>query len=267
MPKRKRVGQAPRGYKKRKFSARKRSKTFAKRVTKIIQKQEEKKHTEFGAQNAYLTVYPSIVYAYNNYNNIILTPSSGYTITQGAGVNQRIGNKIKVVKAMLKLIFYPTVYDATNNPAPQPQDLRIIIAHNKNSPTAGGNVDSNFFDVGNSTAAPTGNLLDMLTPINKDVWVVSRDFRTKVGSAIDTGTGSSAPAQYFANNDYKYNVIKNVDVTKAFPSHITWNDTTTTPTSFAVQLIMLASQANGGAPANALPLQWAWYVKLTYTDD
>lgn len=178
-------------------------------------------------------------------------PNSSVPMAQGTGSSDRIGNKIRVIKVTMRLIINVAPYDATTNPFPQPTDVRMLILHAKNNPTDVV-VSSTFFEENNSTGAPDDNLFDMLHAVNKDVYVVSHDQLFKCGNAINQGTGGQVAAQYMSNNDYKFNHIIKLDVTKMFPKTIQFNDASSIPTSFQPTLVMLGAQGDGGTNSAAI---------------
>lgn len=193
-------------------------------------------------------------------------PGADVSLNQGVGSSDRIGNKIRVVKATLHVVIYPNPYQAETNPAPQPMDVRALILHSKNNPTDVV-VSSTFFETNNSTSSPQDDLRDMVFPVNRDDYVVSSDRHYKIGYSSSEGTGSLAGAQNFANNDYKFNQLITQDVTHAFPSVITFNDTSAIPTSFQPTLVVLAAQADGGVGTSGrVPLTMTCNCVLEYTD-
>ena len=200
-------------------------------------------------------------------NNVIeLGPNSAQPLTQGTGNSDRIGNKIRVKKATLQIILYPNGYDNVSNPFPRPQDVRLMIVHAKNNPTDVV-VSSTYFDANNSTTSPADNLFDMIRPINKDDYVVSVDRRVKVGNAINEGTGFVMTDAYFSNNDYKYNQLITWDITSAFPTNITFNDTSAIPTSFQPTLVAMTALATGDTSGAAtIPVTMWSNCILEYTD-
>lgn len=124
-------------YKKR---AVKRSKsTFAKRVSAVLQRKAEHKMVINSASNYmpnYLVGTPL---------QIQLTPnSSTLVISQGDGQGSRTGNRVKTVSCKIKGIMYPTGYSNTQNSAPSPQDIRIVISRNRVNPTTAPGF-TNFF--------------------------------------------------------------------------------------------------------------------------
>lgn len=242
-------------------------KDVAKLIKQVMGRSTEKKLW----QNTSITrdLQPFSVGALFTDNVFEMGPSSVNSLNQGVGSSDRIGNKIRVLKATLRVILYPLPYDVEGsfqNPAPKPQDVRLMIVHSKNNPTDVV-VSSTFFEQNNGTGSPGDDLTDMLLPVNRDIYVTTLDKRCKLGNALNAGSGNSAINQSFANNDYKYNQLLTYDVTSSFPSNITWNDTSTTPTSYQPTLVVLAVNANGTTkPSNEVTSSMWVNLQLEYSD-
>lgn len=233
-------------------------------IKRAITRNLEVKQWQFGVDADGLHDFQNVGFHGSNYFG--LTPSSVNALVTGMGTSNRVGNKIRVKSAMLKLILYPTAYDVSTNPFPRPYDVRLIIAHSKSTPTALV-ISSDFFEINNSTAAPSDDLSDMVLNINKNVYVVSYDKRIKVAHASYEGSGSDVANQFQTNNDYKLNVIRNIDITKMLPKNIEWNDAETTPVSFMPNLIMLQAPASGTpSPVDKVALKYYCEITIRYTD-
>lgn len=231
-------------WKRRPTSGSKAPPSVNKMIQNALNKNMETKQWQVNYTRKVLTYYENSS-NYQSANVIPLGPDATYfPLTQGTGNANRIGNKIRVKKATLKMIFCPRDYDATNNVDPQPLDIRCLVLHSKNNPTET-IVSSTFFDSNNTTQSPQSDIGDMVSSVNKDVYTVSNDRHCKIGFSNFEGTGNSAGHQYYANNDYKLNAVMTIDVTHAFPKNITWNDTSTTPTSFQPYLVVLMAKATG----------------------
>lgn len=235
-------------------------------IQRLIDKNIEVKRWSWAAGPQSITFYSDST-NFANWNVLDLGPSSTNSLVQGDGNSDRSGNRVRVKKVQLKLIVYPNAYDVNVNDNPQPCDVRILIMHPKATPIDLV-VSSTFFDNNNTTNSPQDVLSDMQQEINKDLYVVNYDNIIKIGNANGTGTGSNANRNYFANNDYKLNHILDLDVTKFFPKNITWEDDTTTPTSFQPVLVMLPAEATGLAPTSTQYEKLKYYceVIMHYTD-
>lgn len=181
-----------------------------------------------------------------------ISPYSGYlSIAQGSGQGDRIGNSIRPYSVKLRMTFQPQPYDATFNPVPKPHIIRMVVFKSKQY--GGATLQTslpNFFNVGNSSAAPVTSLADTVNPINTDLYHVYVDQLIKLGCADNTGTGAQAGYQYNANNDYQLNPCMEIDITRFLPKKITFNDTSALALSDTEPLYctFLACPATGQTP-------------------
>ena len=231
-------------------------------IKRVLRAGEEIKQVQIGYDSTVLTYYAnSALFATNNY--FALIPP----LTQGTGNSDRIGNKVRVKSAQIKMIISPTSYDATVNAVPLPIDLRCIVLHSKNNPTSVV-VSSTFFDANDTTMSPQGTLADMLLNVNKDIYVVNKDFRRKLGPASNTGTGSVATYDYMSNNDYKFNQFITLDITKALPKVLEYNDNTSTIAGNIPVMVMLIAPAQGQTVVSTIyqPCKYWYELTLRYTD-
>lgn len=204
-------------------------------------------------------------------NQFPCTPYTGYmTITQGVAQNNRIGNEIRIKKLMYNYVLRPLAQDAVNNPNPQPIEVQIIFAHTLDQPAlipAVGDYQS-LFQLNGTSAPPQGTLEDLCTPFNKDYWKILKVVRHKIGYSSAQGTGNQATAQYFANNDFKLNVVRSVNLTKYAPKIVKFNDANNTPTTKGVFVFFNVIPA-GQSPALASgiqPIRVHSYVTMDYED-
>ncbi len=263
-----------RTFKKRASPYRRKRTTYKKKnfgikriINQQIAKRVETKTWVFTKGLTKLSDYGSSTFDDNN--KIELTPTYGQQLGQGTGASQRVGNKIRVKRATLKLVMYPAAYDNVGNElntVPQPYDVRMIITHSKQTPSEVV-VGSNFFDNGNTTAPPSNRLTDMVRDVNRNVFVVNKDARFKIGNASYEGSASNPHFSYYANNDYKLNLMRTFDVTKYLPKNIEWNDVVGVPTSFVPSCIFLIAPAVGTiTPTGEFPIEYYSELKIDYTD-
>ena len=238
-----------------------------KNIARKIQTHREVKQYQKTSNVQTLTTYFNAA-SFQGSNVIPLGPSSlaGSQMAQGVGNSERIGNRIRPVKVMLKLVLSPAPYDVTVNPIPAPYDVRMFIAHSKQTNSALA-VDSKWFEANNLTIAPQDNMTDQLLNVNKDIYVVNRDMILKVGPASAEGLGNSATYQYQSNNDYKLNQVLQLDITDCFPKNIVFNDASTLPTSIVPYMIFLLSRADGQSSAAFItPVVLSYTCTWRYTD-
>jgi len=216
----------------------------------------------FGAYNA--TFPNSILNAYP------MAPLNTYwSISQGVGQGNRIGNKITTRKIYLNYVLNPRAYDATFNPTPTPMEIQLFLGYVKNSPGfLPASLDvARIFQNGGSAASPAGTLRDLITPVNSDYWVIKKRWTHKVGFAEAQGQGNVGASQYFTNNDFKLNQVRRLDITKYLPKIITFDDTSVSTTSKNLFFMYQAVGALGTPLAsNALPTQMDFWVDFHFED-
>lgn len=207
-------------------------------------------------------------------NNVFpLTPNdTTMIISQNNSQSGRIANRVSIRKATLKYILTATPYNATTNSTPQPINVRTIIFSFKQDPVNGvnGNISqfSTLYQNGSSSSGFANTLSDQIQSFNTDDFIIYYDKQHKIGASNHTGTGQSATAQYFANNDYKYNVMRKVSCGKYLSKTYGWNDNTTKPHSGkAVYVAFIPSLAIGDSAGPTQQYFKIWYdMKIDYED-
>lgn len=239
-------------------------KSLAMMVRKEITKMAEHKTNQFS------TAYSILPYNGTSWSTSNLFPVSPYSgfiaIAQGLGEGDRVGDRIRTVKAFLNVVMYPLPYNVTTNPSPIPQEVMLIIFGVKQNDILPTSL-SGLFQTGNTSTAPVGSLVDLTRPFNKDVYQIYHRKIYKLGYAAAVGTGNVAGQQQYANNDYKYNVIKKIDITKSLPKIISYNDTTGIPFSKGVWCATMTVNADGSSQATtSVPVQMVYTIDYVYTD-
>lgn len=235
-------------------------------VNRQIAKTEEKKES---CQYSLNTPLPVSVNSGWVTSSIPICPyATGFTISQGVGQGQRVGNQIRTKKCWVKGILHPTDYNATTNPQPLPFSVRMLIFKDKfNKSSQPSAVGIDLFQNGSTVLPPQNDLADMVLDINRDRYQVYHDEVLKVGFAGYGGSGALAIFQNFVNNDFSFNAEFNVDVTKFLPKTITYNDVSTSPMGDTLWMIFLPVAANGSQLlANNTGLTMSWSAVYQYTD-
>jgi len=184
----------------------------------------------------------------------------------------RVGNKVRVVKSTTKFCLTANTSNGTFNLYPQPVDVRVFIFSLKQEPIIGlnGSVSqfSALFQNGNSSYGPSTYITDQIADFNKDNFVIHYDKMVKVGNASNTGGGAVASSAYFANNDYKLNVMRKINTTKMLSKIYGWNDSNANPHSGkAVYIAFLPSLASGAVGTAGQQLFQIWFnTKIEYED-
>lgn len=238
---------------------------FGTKVRSVVTRMAEKKTANyatsffFGATNATSFYTTQIQYATGI--------TTALNIGQGTGQGDRIGDKIRVQKLKLDMAFWPTPYNVSTNPTPEPQYIRVWVFSQKNSNAPITSL-ATFFQNGNASSAPTGTLLDLLKKINQDQYTYLTHREFKLGYAAFVGApGGVVGSGYFSNNDFEMVHKESIDLTPLVPKIWTFNDTGNTCTSKAVYVMYEAMSCDGQTSAAAdLPVGCYASYSLKFTD-
>lgn len=245
-----------------------------KTIKSTINNMAETKKQEFGATVFPVTLQPTTPSIVNN--ALLLTPGDDLQITQGEGQGQRIGNKISIHKAIFKYVICPDEYNATTNNQIVPQIVRLYFMRYKVLPTdtpplpslCGGT--ATVFQGGNTSSGFRGTLQDLVDDINKDTFTLLGVRTHKIGYSVadQTAFGGVSPLQFFSNNDYKLNVIGNIDITKWYPKNILFNDNVDQyAQNLGLFVLIQTIGANGALQGvNKQPLQLDYRINVEYKD-
>lgn len=203
-------------------------------------------------------------------NNIFyLSPTisgtEGAIIAQGSGQGSRIGNEIKIMKAHTSITLYPY---SSNYGTQQGEslDMMMYIVRFRavyDISDVLNLVENAFFQDGNSDRPLTGTLEDTVHRINEDIIVKSKRILGKLGPA---GFGSIS-ANTFMNNDYKYNLHYELDVTPYLKKNYRFNDTYNQPYEGATVLIFSpVSPQNTNVGSGELTCYMAMRHDILYKD-
>ena len=210
------------------------------------------------------------VTAYIQNSNLLTLPMIPYNqIVQGLGQSDRISDVIKTRKCIFSFALRPQSYDAANNFIPIPQEVIIMFGKVKNAkpqqPT--GTDFAKLFQFGNSNQAPQNRLLDSILPINSDYFTVYKKLVYKVGYSVNQGSGSNVASAYYANNEFKFNVVKKIDLTKFCPKTVKFNDTTAQPTNDGLWMWAFCNNADGTQNTfDAVPILMDYIIEYIYED-
>lgn len=264
-------GKKPLRYKKKATTKRKvvkkaikkaNNRIFAKKVLKVVKRQEETKY----AQPLSISAIP--IYAYNDVSGtvqpvpftstFIELTSIFNTVGQGTGQGGRIGNKISPVNFVFKGIMSATNASADGTGAENPTYVKMIICRMKNAFNAKSIDMSNFFQFGNGAIAPSNRLQDIYNQINRDEIVVYATRTFKLG-ASEYGAGYNQN-----NNDFKLCKPFKVNLTK-WVKNVCYNDTGNI-TNHQMFAVFVAGMYNGyPIPAStASPPDYPVCAGITY---
>jgi len=240
-----------------------RKQSMVKLIKKVLQKTAETKLASQEMVIAFGNIQQSPVL-----NVRTLSPSSAYMpIINGTSQDERIGNRIQTKRVTLRYILHPLKYNATNNTQPCPMDVIMWIGKLKrsiDSPTAAN--FTNFLQFGSVSVAPIGDLSDINSIINRDYFDVTKKIIHKVGTSGYAGTPVAA-YQNWVNNDYKYNVIRTINLTKHFAKNYIFNDADNDPQNSRTYIWFEAVRADGDTNASTqIPMMFRGTLDYNYTD-
>lgn len=198
-------------------------------------------------------------------NVITLGPSGDLQVVQGTTQGSRIGNKITTKSLIFRGTICPKTYNATSNPAPIPQVVKMVIFYDKTDPVTLPAVSTNFFQNGSADAGFQNDLVDMWRPFNTERYRILTTRTLKVGHAAGTGTGGVAGQQYYSNNDFKMAANFKINLTKYYPKRVVFNENSTTPTTRQLFCIFYCAAGSGeqnGALWIPLTAQYAQNYKF-----
>lgn len=237
---------------------------FAKKVREVLVRSAEKKQvdsvtslTEFGSASS------------NSQLVIPLLPNaSTLLIAQGTAVNQRAGNRVRIKKVTFRGQLSVADYDVTNNPLPQPQNIKMYFLSSKTTPNANiAPLTPPFYRSGATTSAMSGSHTDPYLQLDHESLTVYHEKLFKVGYAtFQAAPGGSATYGYYADNDFPLVQHFDYDVTKWCPKEIVWDDTGVTPTSRQLCCVVESTNAiAGGVTANS-PSSIVYQIHIEYSD-
>lgn len=219
------------------------------------------------------------------YPNAGLSTSEVIGISQGSGSNQRIGNQIRTRRATLKGVFYPTKYDAANNPQPVPMEILLIIFKIKGTSGTGAFGDdldgarhllnnhcfqSNYSTTQGSSGV-NGELLTLTRAWNKDVIQICYKRVFKLGNQyIQTSlSGDRGNHQSYSNNDFKYNCKFSINITKYLSKVYRFLDNETTTSNRNTYCFWMPLPADGTDLNNngLFPCKCDWNLTYEYEDN
>ena len=232
-----------------------------KMVKKIMHQQIENKCVQVSAQNQIVSTF-----AYGSFLTVSMVPYG--SIAQGTGQGDRIGNTIRPRSVYFNYVLNPIPYANPNNLTPVPQDVMIFFGKVKNSkPQIPISTDyTKLWQQGDSYRGPYSTNLDLIQQVNTDWFTVVKIVKHKIGFANNQGLGSNVNQQYFANNDYKLNVIRKLNITKYIPKVVKFNDTTSQPTNDGLFMWATSVNCDGTANSTNAPVYMSYCINFTWED-
>lgn len=248
--------------------ARRVSRASVKQVVKKVLARNIETKTVTLEPNTRQLAYPAAGATFNSTNVVPLgLTAAGLQVLQGVGDGQRVGNKIKIKRLTFNFVLRPRGYDVSNNARPAPNNVRIILFYDRTAPVVNPDIRSDFFDYNNTDTGPSGDLFDMLAPINTNKYRKLAERTVKLGFSEAYGSGSDIVFQQFTNNDFKLNVMMKWDVTKYIPELVRYNDNSSTPSTRSLWAVFLPAAAHGDPGGSTTrPINLDYWLKAEYTD-
>lgn len=207
-------------YKKNKKSYKKKVKTSYKKIEKVVKqtlgRQVEKKVFQTGSIIFPGQINSSLTTLSNNF--ICVLPGSSsmaacqyYTIGNGVGQDQRIGDEINNKGCYFYYQMIPTPYNGATNPTPAPTYVYLYFFSPKVNETGGpallnylsGSSSAIFFEnINNAGSGLAGSFYDFTRRIDTDNYKIIAIRKHKLGFSSIPGTGSTASMYNFNNNDF-----------------------------------------------------------------
>jgi len=177
-------------------------------------------------------------------------------IVIGTATDQRIGNKIKLRKSIIKGFANLLPYNAITNSTPFPVWVKMwLVSYKPRNTTALNetNISTEFFNAGSTNAGFLGTLRDLHRDINTDNWIVHKTKMFKLGE----GTGSNG---YADNGSFTKPWSFRFD--KYLKSKLIFNDGSNNPSNKNMFLIFQAVNADGTATVSNCEVHYTeshWY--------
>jgi len=260
---------------KRRRVTRPRKRTYKRKSSLFSIKKIVKREIARNVENKTSQYYSGLVNLSSNANvgvfaNSVL-PISPYAtflqVNQSASQGGRTGNQIKIKSLKFGGVLTPKEYNATSNPVPRPLNVIMWLFYKKDNPDTLTVPGTDFLQLGGTSQALTGSLIDQTATVNTDAYRIFAKRVFKLGFANYAGTGTNATQQQFANNDYKYNQFFNIDVTKHLVKTIKYDDNVSTPTTRGLFACFQCVSATGGAFSSAyIPAELTFTLTMSYED-
>lgn len=215
--------------------------TFDKRVKAVISKMAENKVSNFK------TTLNLRSYSTTAYDTTIVpcTPFTSFlSIPQGTAQGERVGNGLRVKKLKISGVLRALPYQGLNNVDPCPVYVKLVFATRKDAPMEIVSGLGDLLQFGGSAESPGTAVVNLTRPYNRDEWTIHTTRTFKVGFAVYEGTSQNLTAQSYANNDFKFNQIVSVDLTKYCVKNVKFDDNTVNPTTRNIVMYPLVYRAD-----------------------
>lgn len=238
----------------------KKKRSIAKSRVSLATKMYVKKAISINAENKYYIDYginiPITTVFGTTPTALVLVPR----INQGVQKSQRVGNEIKVKRAVVQGYVNLLPYNATTNTKPAPVMIKMWVVSNKQINgiiLSATNIGTQFFDVVNGATGLQGNMLDLLFTVNPESWRVHKSKQFELGYTSGSVTGAAYDNSKF-NHKFSFDVTKHLNTIK-------YDDTAVAPTNKNLYLIMQSVYPDGTSDS-VVSAEYHFVYKVEYED-
>lgn len=246
--------------------------SIAKVVKTVLAKQEEVKCQTYTRNIVNVGAVISSSVTFDNANYTVVNPSNdsfgGYTIAQGTGNAQRIGNRLRTKRLVFQYTVQPKAYNATSNTVMYPFIIRFWLVKSKINPTQPiplATMLNQFFENGATMAGLTGDLMDLNRKVCPDTFTYLTHWDHKIGFASNNQNGNNS-FQHNNNNDFKMCAVASKDLTKYCNKEVVFDDTNNINNSRIFLIWNLYSMGPGAYPITQFPCFISYNTQFYYTD-
>lgn len=270
----KRRGRKPRAKKSvvKKALNKARTQSIAKVVKKVLSRQEEIKCVTYSRNIVNVGAITSSSVTLDAANITVVNPSNissyGYSIPQGTGNAQRIGNRVKMNKCLFQYTIQPKAYNATSNTILTPFYIRFYLVKSKIAPTSAPTIAqilNQFYENGSSMTGFTGEFMDLNRKVCPDTFTYLTHWDHKIGFAANNQNGVNT-LQHNTNNDFKMVAVGNKDLTKHIPKQTVFDDNNLVNTDCVFVIWNIYSTGTSPYPVTQFPCFITYNTQYYYTD-
>jgi len=193
-----------------------------------------------------------------------------FSMTQGDGQGDRVGNRVTVKNAVLKGSLNMADYSSFSN-SKQLDQLVTVVVYKVRNYVAGTNptyssLYSRFFQTGSTAATFTNTPIDHMRRYNKDLIMVKAVRHFKMGFS-GTQSGVTALNTIAPNNDFKYQQFFKIPLTKYYKKTQIFDDSSGAADARNDNLFftVYCCPADGSAFTSS-PITLSWDLEQTFED-
>jgi len=193
-------------------------------VKRTLDRQQEDKHdllNVFSNANCQAGGFDSTL------TNTGLTTTSSIIpiISQGVGVDQRIGNRITAKSLTARLVLMARPVNPTDNyVAGLPFYVRVVFYNRKDSMT--NNTNNTILDLGGSVTNFSGSVASLLLKYNKDTYNIIKSYTFKMAPAQAINASAISSSENMPNG-FSSHIFRNISI--PIPKKLVYDDTSAQP--------------------------------------